>query len=111
MQVRFLPERLERMVCTYVLLHQHIKTSTIKYTRTKKYLYMTSTKMSDRMTALLTSYTLCNKAMEHGRVLKEHVTESMFHTGIIVYYSIFKNQREKQWFKSTLSNPPMGLSV
>lgn len=67
--------------------------------------------MSDRLITLLTAYTLCTEAISHQRVLKEHVTETMFHAGIISYYSIFKNKKEKQWIKDILTRKkaPIGL--
>ena len=69
--------------------------------------------MSDRLITLLTAYTMCTEAISHRRVLKEHVTETMFHAGIISYYSIFKEKREKQWIKDVLSGKavPEGLKI
>lgn len=68
-------------------------------------------KPSDRLVTLLTAYTLCKEAIDYNRVLKDHVTESMFHAGIIAYYSIFKNKDCKKWLEDILlgrklANPP-----
>jgi len=64
--------------------------------------------LSDKLTTLLVAYNLCNDAMDHGRVLRDYVAESMFHAGIITYYSIFKNQSDKKWLEDFLSgkSPP-----
>ena len=58
--------------------------------------------VSSRLTRLLLAYTLCEDAVEHGRVLKEYVAESMFHAGIIAYYSVFKDKKGQRWFKDVL---------
>lgn len=58
---------------------------------------------SDRLTTLLVAYNLCKDAIDHDRVLKDYVTESMFHAGVIAYYSIFKNPSDKKWLEDILS--------
>ena len=65
---------------------------------------------SDKLTTLLVAYNLCRDALDHERVLKDYVTESMFHAGIIAYYSIFKDKNDKKWLEDTLlaRNLPVG---
>lgn len=69
--------------------------------------------ISERMVTLLTSYTLCKESVEHQRVLKDHVTESMFQAGVIAYYSVFKDREEKRWLRQILKEKsiPKGLRV
>lgn len=69
--------------------------------------------MSDRLITLLTSYTLCKEALEHQRVLQDHVTESMFQSGVIAYYSVFKDRNEKRWLREILKKEsiPKGLKL
>lgn len=70
-------------------------------------------KPSDRLVTLLVAYTLCKEAIDHNRVLKDYVTESMFYTGIIAYYSIFKTAGDKKWLEDTLlaRNLPLGATL
>lgn len=70
---------------------------------------------SERLGTLLLAYTLCNEAVDHSRVLKDHVTHSMFWTGVVTYYSVFKDRdgKDREWFKEILSvkRMPDGLTV
>lgn len=73
----------------------------------------TEQQMSDRLITLLTSYTLCKEALDHRRVLQDHVTESMFQSGVIAYYSVFKDRKEKRWLREILKDEsiPKGLKL
>ena len=59
-------------------------------------------KVSSKLTRLLLAYTLCEDAVEHGHVLQNYVAESMFHAGIIAYYSVFKDKEGRRWFNDVL---------
>jgi len=58
---------------------------------------------SDRLVTLLVAYNLCKDTIDHDRVLKDYVTESMFYAGIVAYYSIFKDKSDKKWLEDILS--------
>lgn len=60
---------------------------------------------SEEINTLLFSYNLCESALSCHNVLKEHICQSLFHAGIVSYYSICKSVREKQWILKLLETP------
>lgn len=67
--------------------------------------------MSEQLTTLLLSFNLCKTAIENHNVMKDHITEALFHQSIITYYSIFKDKKEKKLLLNILTKPPKGLCI
>ena len=61
--------------------------------------------LSKEIKTLLLAYNLCDSAISCFNILKEHVSQSLFHSAIISYYSILKSRTEKEWLLNLLQNP------
>lgn len=66
---------------------------------------------SEQLTTLLLSFNLCKTAIGNHNVMKDHITEALFHQSIITYYSIFKDKKEKKLLSNILTKPPKGLCI
>lgn len=67
--------------------------------------------LSEQLATLLLSFNLCKTAIENHNVMKDHITEALFHQSIITYYSIFKNKKEKKLLSNILANSATGLRI
>lgn len=61
--------------------------------------------MSKEIKTLLLSYNLCESAISCHNMFKEQVSQSLFHSAVISYYSVCKSRIEKNWILNLLKNP------
>lgn len=62
-------------------------------------------KLSKDIKTLLLAYNLCESAISCHNILKEHISQSLFHSAVIAYYSVLKSRTEKEWLLNLLKNP------
>ena len=82
-----------------------VKINPLKYHEPLTYEEPMQLNMSKEIKTLLLSYNLCESAISCHNIFKEHISQSLFHTAVITYYSVCKSKTEKEWILNLLQNP------